>query len=110
MSKELVGNLAWKKGYRMWKKVLDTWKEYRNIVRTCKDATRKARTLLELNLVREVKSNKKGFFRYISKMYQYILSKMHPQVLRALAEVAEKRALSFLKGHGGQDRCLRTGG
>lgn len=41
MSKELVGNLRWKKVYRMWKKVLDTWKEYRNIVRTCKDATRK---------------------------------------------------------------------
>jgi len=33
MSKELVGNLRWKKGYRMWKKVLDTWKEYRNIVK-----------------------------------------------------------------------------
>jgi len=89
------------------------WTLGRNIgtlSRICKDATRKARTLLELNLVREVKSNKKGFFRYISKMYQYILSKMHPQVLRALAEVVEKHALSFLKGHGGQDRCLRTGG
>lgn len=33
MSKELVGNLRWKKVYRMWKKVLDTWKEYRNIVK-----------------------------------------------------------------------------
>jgi len=43
-----------------------TWEEYRNVVRTCRDVTRKAKIHLELNLVRDVKDNKKGFFNYIS--------------------------------------------
>lgn len=37
-----------------------TWEEYRNAVRTCRDAVRKAKAHLELNLVREVKDNKKS--------------------------------------------------
>ncbi|PKU36828.1 rna-directed dna polymerase from mobile element jockey-like [Limosa lapponica baueri] len=40
--------------------------EYRNVVRLCRDATRKARDPLEFNLARDVKDNKKGFFKYIS--------------------------------------------
>ncbi|GAB0190597.1 mitochondrial enolase superfamily member 1 [Grus japonensis] len=65
MSKELLGKLKGKKEvYRMWKKGLATWEEYRNIVRVCRDATRKPKTHLELNLAREVKDNKKCFFRY----------------------------------------------
>ncbi|GAB0182598.1 mitochondrial enolase superfamily member 1 [Grus japonensis] len=52
--------------YRMWKKGLATWEEYRNIVRVCRNATRKAKAHLELNLARDVKDNKKGFFKYIS--------------------------------------------
>ncbi|GAB0204380.1 mitochondrial enolase superfamily member 1 [Grus japonensis] len=50
----------------MWKKGLATWEEYENIVRECRDATRKAKAHLELNLARDVKDNKKGFFEYIS--------------------------------------------
>ncbi|GAB0184039.1 mitochondrial enolase superfamily member 1 [Grus japonensis] len=45
---------------------LATWEEYRNIVRVCRDATRKTKAHLELNLARDVKDNKKGFFKYIS--------------------------------------------
>jgi len=37
-----------------------TWEEYRNVVKACKDATRKAKVHLELNLARDVKDNK-GF-------------------------------------------------
>ncbi|GAB0188533.1 mitochondrial enolase superfamily member 1 [Grus japonensis] len=67
MSKELLEKLKGKKKvYRMWKKGLDTWEEYRNVVRVCRDATRKAKAHLELNLARDVKENKKGFFKYIS--------------------------------------------
>jgi len=40
--------------------------EYRNVVRACRDATRKAKAHLELNLARDVRNNKKGFFNYIS--------------------------------------------
>ncbi|GAB0206434.1 mitochondrial enolase superfamily member 1 [Grus japonensis] len=50
----------------MWKKGLATWEEYRNVVRVCRDTTRKAKAQLELNLAKDVKDNKKGFFKYIS--------------------------------------------
>jgi len=36
------------------------------VVRACRDATRKAKAHLELNLTRDFKDNKKGFFNYIS--------------------------------------------
>ncbi|GAB0209844.1 mitochondrial enolase superfamily member 1 [Grus japonensis] len=39
--------------------------EYRNVVRVCRDATRKAKAHLELKLAGDVKDNKKGFFKYI---------------------------------------------
>ena len=37
--------------------------EYRNVIRACRDATRKAKAHLELKLARDVKNNKKGFFQ-----------------------------------------------
>jgi len=43
-----------------------TWEEYRNVVRACNDAMRKAKVHLELKLARDVKNNKKGFCKYIS--------------------------------------------
>ena len=36
------------------------------MVRACRDATRKVKALLQLNLAREIKNNKKCFFNYIS--------------------------------------------
>jgi len=39
-----------------------TWEEYRNVIRACRDATRKFKVHLELNLARDVKDNKKSFF------------------------------------------------
>ncbi len=38
------------------------WEEHRNVVRAHRDATRKDKALLELNLEKKVKNNKKGFF------------------------------------------------
>ncbi|GAB0181788.1 mitochondrial enolase superfamily member 1 [Grus japonensis] len=67
MSKELLEKLKGKKEvYSMWKKGLATWEEYRDVVRECRDATRKAKAQLELNLARDVKYTKKGFLKYIS--------------------------------------------
>ncbi|PKU45588.1 rna-directed dna polymerase from mobile element jockey-like [Limosa lapponica baueri] len=48
------------------KKGLATWEEYRSTVRVCRDAMRKAKDHLELNLKRDVKGSKKSFFKYIS--------------------------------------------
>jgi len=50
----------------MWKEGQATRKQYRNVVRACREATRKAKAHLELNLARAVKDNKKSFFKYIS--------------------------------------------
>ncbi|GAB0207739.1 mitochondrial enolase superfamily member 1 [Grus japonensis] len=67
MSKELLEKLKGKKEvHRMRQKGLATWEEYRDVVRECRGATRKAKAHLELNLAGEVKDNKKGFFKYIS--------------------------------------------
>ncbi|GAB0179468.1 mitochondrial enolase superfamily member 1 [Grus japonensis] len=68
MSKELLQKLKGKKEvHSVWKEGLAIWEEYRNVVRVCRDATRKAKAHLELNLARDVKDNKKGFFKYISR-------------------------------------------
>jgi len=67
MNKELLAEIRWKrKVHGMWKEGQATWEEYRNVVRACRDAMRKAKIHLELKLARDVKNNKKGFFNYIS--------------------------------------------
>lgn len=50
----------------MQKRGLDAWEEFRNVVRACKNLIRKDKAHFELNLVREVKDSKKGFFKYDS--------------------------------------------
>jgi len=50
----------------MWKEGQATWEEYRNVVRAYREATRRAKAHMDLNLARDVKDNKKGFFKYIS--------------------------------------------
>jgi len=50
----------------MWKEGQATWEEYRNVVKACRDATRKAKVHLELNLARDFKDNKKSFFKHLS--------------------------------------------
>jgi len=67
LNKELLAEIRWKrKVHGMWKEGQVTWEEYRNVVRACSDATRKAKAHLEIKLARDVKNNKKGFFNYIS--------------------------------------------
>ena len=43
-----------------------TWEEYRNAVGACRDTTKKANAHLELNIAKEVKDNRKGFFKYVN--------------------------------------------
>jgi len=71
MSKELLAELRWKrKVHGTWKEGQTTWEEYRNVVRACRDATKKAKVHLELKLARDVKDNKKGYFKYISSKWK----------------------------------------
>jgi len=56
MSKEILVELRWKrKVYGMWKEGKAAWEEYRNAVRVCRGARRKAKAHPELNLARNVK-------------------------------------------------------
>ena len=66
LSRELLKKLKWKKEvYNTWKKGLTPWEDYRNAARACRDETRKAKAALELNLARDVKLNRRGFYKYI---------------------------------------------
>ncbi|TRZ07143.1 hypothetical protein HGM15179_019964 [Zosterops borbonicus] len=51
-----------------WKQGKATWDKYRDVVRVCRSAKGKvkAQAHLELNLAKDVKDSKKGFFKYIS--------------------------------------------
>jgi len=50
----------------MWKEGQATWEEHRNVVKTCRDATRKTKDHVEINLAKKVKDSKKSLFKYIS--------------------------------------------
>jgi len=67
LNKKLLAEIRWKRRvHGMWKEGQATWEEYRNVVRACRDETRKVKAHPELKLARDVKNNKKGFFNYIS--------------------------------------------
>jgi len=59
LNKELLAELRWKrKVHGMWKEGQAAGEEYRNVVRACRDATRKAKAHLELKLARDVRCQK----------------------------------------------------
>jgi len=67
MNKELLDKLTHKReAYRGWKQGQKAWEEYREIVRAARGQVRKAKALIELNLGRDINSNKKSFHRYTS--------------------------------------------
>ncbi|CAM4459507.1 unnamed protein product [Lepidochelys kempii] len=67
LNSEILADLEHKKeANKKWKIGQMTREEYKNIARGCKSEIRKAKSHLELQLARNVKSNKKGFFRYVS--------------------------------------------
>ncbi|GAB0203562.1 mitochondrial enolase superfamily member 1 [Grus japonensis] len=55
-----------KEACRGWKQGQVAWEEYRETVRAARDQVRKAKALIEISLAREVKDNKKSFYRYVS--------------------------------------------
>ncbi|GAB0207625.1 hypothetical protein GRJ2_003228200 [Grus japonensis] len=67
MNKEVLGKVKHKKeAYRGWKQGQVAWEEYREIVQAGRDQVRKAKALTEISLARDVKNNKKSFYRYFS--------------------------------------------
>ncbi|GAB0209274.1 mitochondrial enolase superfamily member 1 [Grus japonensis] len=67
MNKELLDKVKHKKeACRGWKQGQVAWEEYRETVRAARDQVRKAKALIEISLARDVKDNKKSFYRYVS--------------------------------------------
>ncbi|GAB0209762.1 hypothetical protein GRJ2_003441900 [Grus japonensis] len=67
MNKELPGKVKQKKeAFRGWKQGQVAWEEYRETLRAARDQVRKAKALIELNLARDVKDNKKSSYSYVS--------------------------------------------
>ncbi|KFW60998.1 hypothetical protein AS28_04482, partial [Pygoscelis adeliae] len=66
VNKELLDKLQHKKeAYRGWKQGQVAWEEHREIVRAARDQVKKAKALIELALARDIKGNKKSFYRYV---------------------------------------------
>ncbi|KFZ67676.1 hypothetical protein N338_01599, partial [Podiceps cristatus] len=63
----LVKSKGKKEIHGQWKQGRVSWEEYRDIAQLCRDEVRKAKMQLELNLARDSKNNKKGFYRYVSQ-------------------------------------------
>ncbi|PKU36536.1 rna-directed dna polymerase from mobile element jockey- hypothetical protein [Limosa lapponica baueri] len=66
MNKELLDKLKNKKeAYRGWKQGQVAWEDYRETVRAARDQVKKAKAQTELNLARDIKGNKKNFYKYV---------------------------------------------
>ncbi|CAM4664489.1 unnamed protein product [Lepidochelys kempii] len=66
LNHEILADLKHKKeAHKKWKVGHMTREEYKNIARACRNEIRRVKSHLELQLARDVKSNKKGFFRYV---------------------------------------------
>ncbi|PKU28782.1 glycerol kinase [Limosa lapponica baueri] len=66
MNKEILDKLKKKKeAYRGWKQRRIDWVEYRETVRAARDQVKEAKAQTELNLARDIKDNKKNFYRYV---------------------------------------------
>ncbi|GAB0199653.1 lysine-specific histone demethylase 1A [Grus japonensis] len=76
MNKELLDKVKQKKeAYREWKQGQVVWEEYRGTVQAARDQVRRAKVLTELNVARDVKSNKKSFYSDTGSGIEYTLSK-----------------------------------
>ncbi|GAB0201721.1 mitochondrial enolase superfamily member 1 [Grus japonensis] len=62
----LLGLREKRRVYHSWKKQQATQEEYRDLVRSCRDKSRKAKAQLQLNLATDVRDNKKCFYKYIN--------------------------------------------
>uniref|UniRef100_K7EZY7 Reverse transcriptase domain-containing protein n=1 Tax=Pelodiscus sinensis TaxID=13735 RepID=K7EZY7_PELSI len=65
---EILGELKHKKeAYKKWKLGQMTREEFKGIARECRGVIRKAKAQMELRLAKDVKDNKKGFYRHVNK-------------------------------------------
>lgn len=53
--------------HRHWKQIQVFWKDHEDTAQLCRDEVRKAKAWLEQKLATDTKSNKKGFYSYVSQ-------------------------------------------
>ncbi|KFQ02734.1 hypothetical protein N329_11861, partial [Haliaeetus albicilla] len=68
LSQDLLVKLKGKKEmHRQWRQGQVSWEEYKDDAQLCRDGVRKTKAWMELNLARDAKNNKKGFYSYVSQ-------------------------------------------
>ncbi|KFQ86650.1 hypothetical protein N337_07878, partial [Phoenicopterus ruber ruber] len=68
LSHDLLVKLKGKKEmHKWWTQGQISWEEYRDTAQLSRDGVRKAKVRMELNLARDAKNNKKGFYRFASQ-------------------------------------------
>ncbi|KFQ55458.1 hypothetical protein N334_10646, partial [Pelecanus crispus] len=67
LSRDLLVKLKSKRERHRWEQGQGAWEEYREAAQLCREGVRKAKARLELNVARDVKNNKKGFYRYVNQ-------------------------------------------
>lgn len=91
MDKELLSKLREKnKGFGKGKQEWAICEEYREIVWKARDKAKEAKTQLELNLARNIKDSRKGFYRYV-------VSKSNLGIRRALSRRKQETWLPWTK-------------
>ena len=69
------------------------WEKYRDAIWICKDRIRKAKAQMEVNLVRDVTNNKKGFYRYNGQLRK--AQKVYPLVRRDSWQQRTRKLLKY---------------
>ena len=94
LSKDLLVEPKRKKEmHRQWKQGHASWEEYRDAARVCRDGIRKAKAQLELNLARDVKNHKKGFYRCVGqkrKTKENVHHPPHPPPIKKTGDLATR--------------------
>lgn len=87
LNMDLLVKLREKKGkYRQCKQGCVIWEEYRGAVWMCIDGIRKAKVQTELNLVGDVKNNKKGLYTSVGQKRQ--AKESIPPLLNEIGQLA----------------------
>ncbi|KAK4810519.1 LOW QUALITY PROTEIN: hypothetical protein QYF61_004482, partial [Mycteria americana] len=89
LSKDLLLKVQRKKEmHRQWNQGCVSWEEYRDTAWMCRDGIRKAKAQLELNMARDEKNYKKGFYRYVEKK-KASLKKMSYPLIKKTGELVK---------------------
>ena len=113
LGKDLQVRLREKKRlYQLWKQGRVTWGGNRDAVQICREEIREVKAWTELNLVGDVKNNKKRFYKYIAQKRQAqesVLPLVNEKGELAMTDMEKAEVLNeffALVFTGSQDSCI----